>query len=165
MSASELRADFDRAFTRPLSDERESPLNYIACRVGTESLAVSLSELSGLQRRGKIVPLRSPARGLLGVAGVRSRLMPVYRTSTLLGLSGGGQPEKWIAICGTDEPIGLALDELEGYLQASAADRSPRAHNDGSGAHLRELLSASGKVRPILHVSSLLEAIRAGAHR
>ncbi len=152
---------FDLGFAHARSGTRRTPLNYLACRVGNESLAISLCELVGLQRRGKIVPLRSTVSGLLGVAGLRSRLMPVYRASTLLGIAPTGQSEKWVAVCGSSEdPLGLALDELEGYLQADQADRSPRGERDGACPHLRELLVSGGRTRPVLQISSLLQMIR-----
>ncbi len=155
-----IAASFDSGFAHAFAGTRRETLNYLACRVGTESLAISLSDLSGLQRRAKIVPLRSTVSGLLGVAGLRSRLMPVYRTSVLLGIPVAGQPEKWIAVCGSEQPIGLALDEFEGYLQADPSARSPRAERDGACAHLRELLVCAGQTRPIIQISTLLQMIR-----
>ncbi len=159
-SVQTLAQSFDQGFAQPLGATRHAPLNYLACRVGTESLVICLTELSGLQRRGKIVPLRSSVPGLLGVAGLRSRLMPVYRTSILLGLTPAAQPEKWIAVCGSEDPIGLALDEFEGYLQAAAADLSPRGNLDGACPHLRELLVTGDRTRPVIALHSLLQMIR-----
>ncbi len=156
-----LRQEFDRAFAVPMGEQRKSPHNYLACKVGAESLAIPLPELSGLQRRGKVVPLRGSVSGLLGVAGIRSRLIPVYQLGALLGLRGSGRVEPWWAVCGTTEPVGLAFDEFEGYLQASAEDRRPRADAHGPSAQfLRELLVAGGQQRPILHMASLIQSIR-----
>ncbi len=161
---SHLRREFDRTFSLPMAKQRGAPHNFLACRVGNEGLAISLAELTGLQRRGKVVPFRGAVPGLLGVAGIRSRLIPIYQLSALLGLPPSGRPEPWWAVCGDAEPVGLAFDGFEGYVQATAEDVKPRPDAHGPcAAFLREVLATAGAVRPILHLPSLIDSIRTRA--
>ncbi len=128
-AALELRRAFDAGFAAspPTPEDR---VDLLLIRVGQDSLALRVAELSGvaLCPRLEPVPQATPQPGLVGLAGLRGALVPVYALAALLGNAGTCSAGRWLALCGTREPLGLAFDELQGFL------RLPRSRLHGEVA-------------------------------
>jgi chemotaxis signal transduction protein len=155
----ELRAGFDGAFALPPATTGADSIGLLAIGVGAAEFAIRMTELSDVQGARKVVPLPGARPEMLGLAGIRGRLVPVYSLAALLGHA-VTQPWTWLAICGTERPIGLTFDELKGYVHASPADLVPAAAGEGSRNHVRELLRKDGAVAMVVSAASIVAMLR-----
>jgi chemotaxis signal transduction protein len=155
----ELRASFDNAFALPSETTAAASIGLLAIGVGTAGYAIRMTELSDVQVARKVVPLPGARPEMLGLAGIRGRLVPVYSLAALLGQA-VTQAWTWLAICGTEQPIGLTFDKLDGYVQAAPADLLPAAGGEGSRSHVRELLRKDGAVAMVVSAASIVAMLR-----
>lgn len=157
--AAELRTDFDRAFAAPSRADVARKLDLLAIGVGAESCAVRLSEITGLfaDRKITFVPGSNPA--LLGIAGFRGVVLPVYNLRTLLGHSAAQTP-RWLLIAAA-APVALAFDAFEGHLRAAADAILSQQSDAKMRDYAREFLRTTDTVRSVLHLPSVIEAFGA----
>jgi purine-binding chemotaxis protein CheW len=137
------RAEFDAAFAAPPAEGRRAAERLVRIEVGGERFALRLADLAGLRRLGKLVALPGARPELLGVAGLRGRLVPVFDLGRLLGC--GADEPRWLALARAEEPVGLAFGGLEGQIEvapeaqatadaASAVRAASAGAMDGTGA-------------------------------
>ncbi len=156
-----LQAAFDGTFAAPprlVDGEREE---LLAIRLSGDPFALRLRELTGVEPRRRVVPLPGAPTGLLGLAGLRGRLVPVYRLSILLGYPERDEAGRFIALAagGDGAPVGFALDGIDGYLIARRAELHPAVE---LRRHAPEVLSSAGVARPVISVPSVLASL--GGH-
>jgi chemotaxis signal transduction protein len=117
--AEELREAFDRsraATVHEASGEKE--IDLLGVRLGGDGYAIEVREIGALVKAGRIVALPSPLPELLGLAGVRGVVVPVYSLPALLGYSRESAAEcRWLALCAGEEPLALGFAEFEGHLR------------------------------------------------
>jgi len=177
--AAELRRAFDHAFAAAASSTSSSAtLDYLAVAVAGDAYAVRTTDVSGLFADRAVVPLPSSPPELLGMAGFRGVLTPVYDLAALLGYppagTGPNGGPRWLIGAAGPVPLALAFDRLDGYLRVSpeavsavgaAATEQPAPRVQ----HVRGIVRAEGVVRPIVDLPSLVAALRqrvpAGAPR
>lgn len=154
-----LKQEFDLTFAAPPRRSREETENFLSIGVGGHRFALRVSGLSGLQPRGKIVHLAGARSGVLGLAGVRGRLVPVYGLARLLGYAQTDAVDaRWLALCGQPEPLALAFAEFHGQHLLPLSAVMPIA--DGKSAtHLREIVTLAGLQHPVIDLTSLLKQI------
>jgi len=159
-----LRLAFDRTFAEPMRIETDAREALLAIRVGAENFAIRLSEVAGLHADKKITPIPGGHASLMGIAGFRGAVLPVYRLHVLLGLAAppaaGGAPRRWLVIAAA-APVALAFDAFEGQRrvpQDAIVRRPSRAEHNGC---VREFVKSRKVVAPILHLPSVLDAIKA----
>jgi len=159
--AEQLRSAFDRARAIPFSSETAEQIeNLLAIRVSGDAFAIRLSEVSGLATNKKIVALPSPIPELLGVAGIRGRLVPVYSLAALLGYSANADQGRWLALCGAEEPVGLVINDFEGHLRVPLAQVYKAEQKDMTSTHVTHVVRASDMVRAVVSIPQLVEIIR-----
>jgi purine-binding chemotaxis protein CheW len=159
--AAELRNTFDRARAIPfLSDAVEQIENLLAIRVSGDAFAIRLSEISGLATDRKIVAFPSPIPELLGVAAIRGRLVPVYSLAALLGYSAHSSQGRWLMLCGTEEPVGLAINDFEGYLRVPLAQIYTAEQKDKASTHVKHVVRAADIVRGVVSIPLIIEVIQ-----
>jgi purine-binding chemotaxis protein CheW len=154
--AAELRREFDRSFAVAPITELARFDNMLAVRIGGDAYAIRLTEVGGLYADRRIVPLPTPVPSLLGMAGFRGQLAPVYDLAALLGYtarSGAGIP-RWLVLARGRDVVALAFDAFEAQLvvppervMTSGVDARP---------HLRDAVQADDGLRPIVDLSSVL---------
>lgn len=150
--AADMRKAFDRAFAEPPPADAEEAADYLGIRVGGAAYAVALSEIGAVFADKTIAPLASSARELIGVAGVRGDIVPVFALGTLLGL-GGGDKARWMVLAAGGR-AGFAFDALDGHLRIPLASITASA----SPASFVKANAVIGKdARPIVSVASLME--------
>jgi chemotaxis signal transduction protein len=161
-TAATLRRHFDEAFAAPASPITEPLEDLLAIRVGSDSYALRLSEIAGLHLGVKIVPVPSPVPQLLGIAGIRGMMVPIYDLAALLRYP----PEansRWFVLARAPRPVGFAFETFESHLQVSQASLAGGNGEDSGTAgtlqHMRGTARAAGALRPIIHLASMLEMI------
>ncbi len=145
-----LREAFDRGFEQaPVAAVPTD--DYLAVRVGADGYALALSEVAGLHKDRRVVRLVSPRPHLLGVAGFRGAVTPVFDLRTLLGYP-GDVPARWLVLARGPRPLALAFDAFDSYL------RVPRGSHSASAVPRRHLSGAVAS-RPVIHLASIFEAL------
>jgi chemotaxis signal transduction protein len=155
----ELRESFDRSFALPRADTSRSFVGMVAIRVSKGQYALRIDELADVQSACKVVPLPRARSEMIGLAGIRGRLVAVYSLAALLG-HGDTKGWNWLAICNSGQSLALAFDDLEGYLQAPKADLYPAAEVDGTRAHVGEVLRSDNVTRIVVSTSSIIAMLR-----
>jgi chemotaxis signal transduction protein len=157
-----LRYAFDRSFAAPLRINLVSTLDLLAIRVEAEPYAMRLSDIAGLfaDRSITAVPTGNPA--LLGLAGFRGAVVPVYGLGRLLGHSEATtQTPRWLIIAAAT-PVAFAFDVFDGHQRATAEAIVPQQAKTHSYAP--EFIRAGDVIRPVLHLPSVIAALGGADH-
>lgn len=157
-----LRRDFDAVFSAPPAVASADSSGFLAIRVAGDPYALDVAEVQEYVADRRIVPLRGRAHGLLGLAGVRGAIVPVYDLAALLGYPAGRSESRGFVLCRSEESVALAVDGLEAYVRVPRADISA-ASGGGERVHVRRVARIGGIVRPVASVPSVLDAIKARA--
>ena len=154
-----LRAEFDLSFAlphRPDSIKRES---LLAIHIGRDPFALRLAEISGLFSDRKITPIPSPVAALMGVVSFRGAIMPVYNLQAYFDQPQAEQP-RWLVIASAAS-IALAFHRFDGHARISPEDLLPREEHHRGGRFAREFVRLQSLMRPIVHLPTIIDAIRA----
>jgi purine-binding chemotaxis protein CheW len=158
-----LRLAFDRTFTEPVhAEDRSERIALLAIHVGAVAFALRLSEIGGLHADKTITPVPGGATALLGIAGFRGSILPVYSLRTLLGLTAqpGDEPTpRWLAIAAA-APVAFAFDRFDGQRRVAPDTILPQA-TDSANAHTQGFVRSRKMASPILHLPSLIATINA----
>jgi chemotaxis signal transduction protein len=156
--AAELRLAFDRAFAEPVRADTTLNEDLLAIRVETQAFAIRLSEITGLFADKKITPVPGSHAALCGIAGFRGAVVPVYDLQILLGHSSASTP-RWLVIAAA-APVALAFEAFEGQLRISRDAILPQPARPEVRSYAREFVRTRNFVGPIMHLPSILDAIK-----
>jgi chemotaxis signal transduction protein len=155
--AAELRLAFDRSFSNAPHSGITAVEKLLALRVGSNPYLVRLAEVSGLFTDKKITWLPSHVAELLGLAGLRGTVLPVYDLGMLLGCPSTAT-QRWLLVTAAT-PVGLAFDAFDGYLSVRLEAIIPEVRAEGRERHVREVVHTADRVRPLVSLTSVLESI------
>jgi chemotaxis signal transduction protein len=165
-TAAALRRVFDESFAAAESSITGRLENLLAIRVAAGPYALRLPEITGLHADRKIIPVPSPEPHLLGIVGLRGMMAPVYDLAALLRYPPVTSP-RWMVLAGGSQAVGFAFEIFEAHVQVpQAAVSSDAAQSEGNSAprqYTRGTVRAAGALRPIIHLTSIVEMIR-GKH-
>jgi purine-binding chemotaxis protein CheW len=165
LRAAELRNAFDEAFARPVDLGATSLVDLLLVRVSGHRYALRPAELSGVFKNRRVVHVPSTRPELVGVAGVRGAIVPVYVLSALLGHDSKVEATGWLVVCGGPEPVALSLDEVEGY-RSFAGDCLVRVEaTSGTRRHVSLAARVGDAACPILDIHSILAMLEVNAGR
>ncbi|HVJ53731.1 MAG TPA: chemotaxis protein CheW [Aliidongia sp.] len=153
--AAELREAFDRSFAAPPRPDEGAAEDLLAIRIGGDPYAVRLSEIAGVHTDRKIVRVPGAPAALLGIAGFRGAIVPVYGTRDLLG--DPGPAGRWLMLAAA-APIALSFELFEHHLRVPAGAVKPQEAG-GERRFVRELVRTHSFVRPILHLAAIVAAV------
>jgi chemotaxis signal transduction protein len=153
----ELRSAFDRGFAVPPRADAAAKQDLLAIRVGAEPCAVRLSEVSGLFVDRWITRIPATEAALIGIAGFRGAIVPVYSLSAVLGHS-GTQPTRWLVIAAA-AAVALAFDSFEGHMRVPAHAILPQQPNAQMRSLAPDFVRITDAVRPILHLAAIVGAL------
>jgi purine-binding chemotaxis protein CheW len=153
----ELRDAFDRAFSEAPGTGAPDAANVLALAAGAESYLVRMAEVSGLFADKNITRLPGSVPELLGIAGFRGTILPVYDLAMLLGVRRTGRP-RWLITAGA-APLALAFERFDGYVQAPGGDVLASGSNDVR-QHVREVVRTADVQRPLISLASVVDQIR-----
>jgi chemotaxis signal transduction protein len=155
--AVELRRAFDDGFSRPRRFETTSTQDFLAIRLGAEPYAIRCSEIAGLFVDKKITRVPGQVGALLGVAGFRGAVMPVYDLRTLLGYP-AAEAARWLTVASAT-PVAFVFDAFDAHLRLPHSEISPQGAGENARGHVREFAHAGDGAMPILSLASVLDAI------
>ena len=155
--AAELRAAFDRAFAEPVRPDATPRENFLAIRIGAEACAIHLADIAGLFVDKKITRVPGDAAALLGIAGFRGAIVPVFNLQSLLGQGANGTP-RWLVMAAA-APVAFAFDAFEGQLRVTPDAIVPASARAQSRTYARQFVRLENNVRPIIHLPSIVDAM------
>lgn len=157
--AAELRRVFDRSFAEAPGSAVIDYENLVAIRVTDDPYAIRVAEIAGVFAGKRFTPLPGSLPELLGIAGFRGAIVPVYDLAMVLGhsRSRAGAP-RWLVLA-AQLPVGLAFDRFDGHLRVGRETVSPAKNLEANQDVVRELVGGAAFGRPIVRVAAVLEAI------
>lgn len=155
---SDLRQAFDLAFAAAPSTAAAGAEDLLEVQCGSAAYVLRLGEIAALTRDLGVTAIPSAAPAFLGVAGVRGAILAVYDLAALLGQPPDPAP-RWIAIAAGVTPVGLAFRHVDGHRRVPAASILAQSRPDGVARHVRGVARLDGGVRPIVSISSVVDAI------
>ncbi len=155
-----LRHGFDEGFSSPVRPVEAKPEQFLAIRSAGEPLALAVADLSRLEPRREIVPLPAENGDLLGLAGIQGRLVPIYCLASLLGLGGDSIGWRWIAVCGFDDPFGLAFESLDACFSVPPTGILERSGDNLVRGLGKQAVRFAEGVRNVVPVRALETALR-----
>ena len=164
--AAELRRDFDRSFAEPPRARRPPSVDLLAIRLAGDPFMLRLSAVSGVFASKKLTPLPGASPELLGIAGFRGSVVPVYDLSMLLGYPASDKP-RWLVLAAA-QPVALAFEGLDGYLRLPLDRIAQPEQPQSARTHVREFARVadprtpahSAAPRPLVELDSIVAAIR-----
>lgn len=156
-TATELRRAFDRSFAKAPRERVAQFEDLLAIRIAGDPFALRLNELSGLSTGQPVTPVPTAAAGLLGIAGFRGTLVPVYDLRILLGYP-ATEASLWLGLVGKDLLTGLAFDGFDGFLRVPR-DAVARKETVSATALVHEVVQTRDSVWPLVHLPSVVEEI------
>jgi chemotaxis signal transduction protein len=160
LRAEELRSAFDRAFAAAPEGDVETTCDLLTIRVGGDAYALRLAEVGGLFVDRVVTPLPTLVPELVGIAGFRAALVPVYDLRTLLGYP-PGEAGRWLVSTAGEQPVGFSFEKFEAHLRIRQEDLA--ADDSHARRHVRQIARTSDGARPVVQLSSVLEVIKARA--
>jgi chemotaxis signal transduction protein len=154
--AGNLRHTFDRSFAEAARREATVLESFLAIRVGGHPYALRLTEIAGLHAGHRIVAVPSRAPELLGIAGFRGSLVPVYGLRLLFGYPAGDSP-RWLVLVGRREPLALAFDHFDGLVRVQREQIAPASQRSGP-RHVQEIVQAEALL-PVVDLPSIIDTI------
>jgi chemotaxis signal transduction protein len=157
--AAELRQRFDEAFALAPATGTARLEDFLAVRIAGDAFALRRTEVGGLLAGRKPVMLPSACPEFLGVVGSRGRIVPVYSLRALLGYP-RQENLRWAVLAASGDCLGLAFDDYEGYLRIPISQVAPQDQAGMMTQHVRDVARCEGSARPILDLSSIVDAIK-----
>lgn len=152
----ELRQAFDRSFAEPPASPPPPTVQLLVVNTGGGVVALRLDRLRGVHVNRRIVPLPGAPLALLGVAGVRGSVLPVWDLAHLLGAPPSSRHCRWIAECDGDERVALGFESL--VRQIEAPETSLRS-GEGLEGPLKSLLPYESHTIGVVDIRWLLESL------
>lgn len=160
-SAAELRSAFDRERAVPFSTaDGQRTESLIGLRISGDAYALRIAEITSLCTDRKIVSLPAALSGLLGVAGIRGAIVPVYSIAALLGYRDDPTHVRWLALCGIEEPIAFAFSGFEGYTRVLQSQLHPAEKNDAARTFVTHVARTEQMVRAVVSIPLFRQAIQ-----
>lgn len=151
-SANELRRAFDASFAAAIGDGASRGEDVLVIAIAGRPYALRPAEIAGLfvGRAIARVPSRHPE--LLGLAGFRGAIVPVFDLAALLELPRASSP-RWIVMAARSR-VGLAFDAFEGHRRIGPGDIA--VSNEQAGP---EVVRDAERLIPIVRLASALARI------
>lgn len=158
--AKALRADFLRGFASPVVHAAFDTIDLLAIRVAGVPYALRMDEIAEVSAQRRVVPVPTSEKVLLGLAGIRGVVVPVYSLAMVLEHAPSELGAPWFAIHAGKERVALAFDLLERYV------RVPRAalqsiSEDPRTEHISAVVRLDDAQRAVVDIASIVRAIEA----
>jgi purine-binding chemotaxis protein CheW len=155
--ALQMRRDFDETFAKPVRIDEATKEKFLTIRAAGQPCAIRLAEIAGLFVDKKITPVPGGHAALLGIAGFRGVILPVYDLPRLIGSPAAQAPRCLIIVRAA--PVVLAFGAFETQLLASPEAIVAQAPRPEMKNFVRDFVRLPDFHGPILHLPSVLDAI------
>lgn len=158
-SAQALRDAFDASFVvAAAQSDATGREDFLTIRVAGGPYALALAEIAGVHHGATVVPIAGVAAHLIGIAGFRGAVAPVYDLGMWLGAP-RAPSTPWIVLARAPWPVGFAFERLERHIRPmrDAAAGPPEA--DAVRPFVAGVLRTDDEVRPLVRLASIVDAI------
>lgn len=153
----DLRREFDQSFAASASTPEDDVQDLLEVRLGDTPYVIRLPEIGGLLANKSITPLPTDVSELLGLVVHRGSALPVYDLRALLGHRSEIQP-RWVIVAASTF-VGFAFDQFVGHARVRRGSLVPCDQAGAAAPHVRDVVEASGFVRPVISIASVVAAI------
>lgn len=160
----ELRRAFDQTFAARPAEASRGHVDLLALRVGGDPYVVFLRDVSGILRAPRIASVPGAPADVIGVAGVRGSVVPVFALASLLGQT-VQEPPRWLLTCDIDEPLAFAVAAIDGYLQLPDSRLHTPADHAEERPHVSQVAETDAGIRPVINIAHIVAGIRARVGR
>jgi purine-binding chemotaxis protein CheW len=129
--------------------------DFLAIDLGPQGHALPLSDIAGLYSGKPVTRIPTHVPSLLGIAGFRGTIAPVYDLHLLLGHAPLDRA-RWLVMA-AGAPVAFAFAAFGGHLRVPHAQIV--AGKADHGGPVRDAIKAHGRIRPIVHLPSIFERI------
>ena len=161
--AAQLRQAFDRSFALPPSPAPPENQDLLMIRVAGDPYAIRLCDIAEIVTDRSVVSLPSVTPDLLGLAGIRGGIVPVFGLSSILGYGPDSGSPRWMVLCGAEDPIALAFSDFEGYLRLPASALYADDNVRRTGEHVKyvnQVASTPDGARAVISMALIMATIR-----
>jgi len=165
--AAELRQAFDRSFACPPPEAPPEVEDLLTIRVAGDPYAISLRDIAGMVAGRKVVPVPAVTVDLLGLAGIRGGVVPVFALASILGYGPDPGSPRWMILCGAEEPIALAFSDFEGCLRLPKSSLHAHGSLRATCPYVHQVASTEAGARAVISIPLVVATIRKrlGHHR
>jgi len=153
-----LRAAFDRSFAERARLQTSTHADFLTIRLGTHPFALRLADVASLVTDREITRLPGPRAELIGIAGFRGAIVPVYDLGALLSYPASPAP-RWLVVASAAQ-VALAFEAFDGHMRVAADAVTPGDGKGPAGTYVREVLQWGGVACHIIELAQVIEAIR-----
>ncbi len=157
--AYELRRDFDQAFARAPEQKEAHTADLLGITLFGAAYALKLGDVAGLYAGKKIARVPSVKPGLLGIAGFRGVILPVYDLAALIGLPPSVRP-KWLAVAKSGD-VAIAFDSFDGHLRVPETAVAVNEYKDGARRFVSHLTPSAEGLRGVIDLDNALKPVTA----
>ena len=158
--AAELRQAFDRTFALPPPQAAQEPEDLLAISIAGDPYAIRVPEIVGIVAGRTVISVPAAASHLLGLAGIRGQIVPVFGLASILGYGLASDSPRWVILCAGEEAIALAFADFEGYLRLPKSSLYAEENHGNTRRHVSHLASTPAGVRAVLSVPLVLADIQ-----
>lgn len=158
--AAELRQEFDLSFAFPPPEVSQEVEDLLLIRVAGDPYAIRLRDIAEVVAGRKVVPVPAATPDLLGLAGIRGGVVPVFGLASILGYADAPDSPGWLVICGVEEPIAIAFSDFEGYLRLPKSSLHADENLRATRQYLQEIASTDAGVRAVISMPLVVAIIR-----
>jgi chemotaxis signal transduction protein len=154
----DLKRSFDLTFQQALVERTQELVHLLIVRVGAIRFALKVADLAGLVRARTVVPIPAAGSGLLGLAGLKGRMVAVYSLAALIGCPELSiEQNRWMVLCRSEKEIALAFTAVTGTMMVPRAELSPVS--PGAPSNATDAVGSGASQLWLLNVSSIAETI------
>ena len=158
--AAALRQAFDLSFALPPPPASQEVEDLLAIRVAGNPYAIRLRDIAGMVAGRKVVPVPAVALDLLGLAGIRGDVVPVFCLASILGYGQVPGSLRWMILCGAEEPIALAFSDFEGYLRLPKSSLHADENLRATRPYVNQVASTEAEARAVIGIPLIVATIR-----
>ena len=165
--AAELRQAFDRSFALPPTQASPEVEDLLTIRVAGDPYAIRLREIAGMVAGRRVVPVPAVTLDLLGLAGIRGGVVPVFGLASILGYGEVPGSLRWMILCGAEDPIALAFSDFEGHLRLPKSSLHADEKLRATRQYVNQVASTEAEARAVIGIPLIVATIRnrIGPHR
>ncbi|GIJ67114.1 hypothetical protein Voc01_020310 [Virgisporangium ochraceum] len=156
-----LRHAFDSAFALPPPPRDDDLVDLLAVTADADALAVPLTAMAGLVADRAVTPLPGSPADLIGVAGLRGHLVPVYDLARILGSGRTRGPERtvrWMVLAAGSPTFAVAVDRVDGHLRVPRDAIAEPIDGRGPGG---AVVHTGAGARPVVDLAAVRHRVTA----